>query len=153
MTDEKRKILDKINGQILRLRNELLDRFPSVHEIEDGIIIRFFTDWDNCADDDEIKYKKIINRDDPDESIVFFYLPKGSLFDLKQRFHIGCMTCLNGVIEVTVNGEIRHLESNSKICVNSADVQGRAFENTYLVVTSNKKEWNVNVRKHVESNY
>jgi hypothetical protein len=153
MTDEKKQILDKINKQILRLRNELLDKMPSIHEIDDGIIIRFFTEWDNCADDNEIKYKKLINKDDPDESVVFFFIPKNAYFDLKQRYYIGCITCLNGKIDITANNEIKLLESYSKLCVHSADVQGKAYENTYILVTSNRKDWDVTVQEHIMANY
>ncbi|GAG29778.1 unnamed protein product, partial [marine sediment metagenome] len=89
------------------------------------------------------------NRDNPDEVIVFFYIPKDSYFTLKQRFYIGCMTCLNGVIEITANGITSFLESYSKICVDSDDVQGKAYENTYLIVTSNKSEWSKDTQEHV----
>ena len=150
MTDEKRQILDKINGQILKLRNEMLDRFPAVHEIEDDFIIRFFTDWDNCRDSEVIKYKKIPNLSDPDESVVFFFIPKNAYFDLKQHYHIGCMTCLSGKINITVNNEAKLVEGYSKICVHSADVQGKALENTYILVTSHRKDWDDAVREHVK---
>lgn len=153
MTEEKKIILDKIDVLLNKRKAELIKELPSVHNVDDGIIIRFFTEWDNCHDDNEIKYKKIPNHDDPDESVTFFYIPKGSFFDLKQRFYIGCLTCLNGIIDITVGNEVRHLEPYSKICVDSSDVQGIAFENTYLVVTSDRKKWDTAVLEHVKSNH
>jgi len=149
MIEEKQIVLKKIDELISKRKTEMLKEFPSIHEIDDGIIVRFFTEWDNCTDDEQIKFKKLKTAN-PDESIVFFYLPKGSAFELKQRFFIGCMTCLNGKMEVYANGETTLLESYQKICVNSEDIGGRVYENTYLLTTSNKKIWSKTTLEHVE---
>jgi len=141
MTEEKQIVLNKIDRLLTKRTTELRKELPDVHEVDDGIIARFFGEWDNCEDDDAIKYKKIINYDDPDESVVFFYIPKGARFELKQRYFIGCITCLNGAIDFNTPDGIKFLENYSKICVNSDEVTGKAFENTYLVITSNKKDW------------
>ena len=133
MTEEKRLLIEKIHNQIKEKKKGLLSHFPNIHRIDDGIIMRFFTEWDNCVDDDAIRWKKIDSVDKPEESIVFFYLPKGSQFELKQRFYIGCMTCLNGKMEVDVNDETILLEGYQKICVDSEDVKGNVLENTYLI--------------------
>lgn len=150
MTEEKAILLKKVNDLIQKRKEALLNLLPNVHEVDDGIIIRFFTKWDNCDDDNEIKHIKLPNLDDPNESVVFFFIPKGAYFDLKQRYYIGCMTCLNGKIDITANGETRHIESYTKICVHSADVQGRAYENTYLLVTSNRNDWSDVVQEHLK---
>jgi len=148
MNEEKRIILDKIDTLLIKRTAELRKELPDVHEVNDGIIIRFFGEWDNCEDDDTIKYKVLINHDDLDESVVFFYIPKGARFELKQRFYIGCITCLNGAIDITTENGIKFLESYSKICVNSDDVVGKAFENTYLIVTSNRNDWSASTLEH-----
>jgi hypothetical protein len=148
MNEEKRIILDKIDTLLTKRTAELIKELPDVHEVSDGIIIRFFGEWDNCEDDNAIKYKKLINHDDPDESVVFFYIPKGAIFDLNGRYHIGCITCLNGAIDINTPDGIKFLENYSKICVNSDDVKGRAFENTYLIVTSNRKDWKESTLEH-----
>jgi hypothetical protein len=153
MTEEKKIILDKVNELIERKKMELLKSLPSIHEIDDGIIIRFFTEWDNCEDEEEIKYKRLNSLDDPDESVVFFFIPKNAYFDLKQRYYIGCITCLNGKIDITANNKTSLVESYSKMCVHSADVQGKAYENTYLLITSNRKDWSNDVLEHVKANY
>lgn len=150
MTEEKQIILEKINELISKRRTELLKGLPSIHEIDDGIIIRFFTEWDNCEDDDGIKYKKLPNLDNPDESIVFFYIPKGAYFDLKQRFYIGYIICLSGRIDAIIDKNNRLLDCYSKICINSDEVQGLALENTYLITTSNKSVWSEKTRKYRE---
>ena len=149
MTEEKQIVLNKIDALLQERRSEMIKELPNVHDVDDGIIIRFFTEWDNCADDDDIKFKKLDNEN-PDEVVVFFYIPKGASFEMEQRFYIGCMTCLNGRIDITSNGETKLLESYSKICINSDDVEGVAFENTYLVVTSDKKDWGRATIDHVK---
>jgi len=150
LTEEKQKVFAHVNALIDKKRDELLKELPDVHEVDDGIIIRFFADWDNCVDDDKIKFKKLTQYDDPNESVVFFFIPKGAFFELKQRFYIGCITCLNGAIDITANNKTRFLKSYSKICVDSDDVTGRAFENTYLITSSVRTLWGDVINEHVK---
>lgn len=151
MENDRKKLLKRIDELITKRKSEMLKELPSVHEIDDGIIIRFFTNWDNCEDDNEIKFKKIINDDNPDDSTVFFYIPKGSFFDIKQRFYIGSLTCLNGNIDVTVNNNTKQVTGYSKILINSDEVMGLALENTYLITSSDKLKWGREIRKHVKA--
>ena len=60
MSNERKLILEKVNMLINKRKAELLKRFPSIHEVDDGIIIRFFSEWDDCVNN--IKYHKIINE-------------------------------------------------------------------------------------------
>ena len=150
MNAQKQKLLQKIHDQLKQKRDDLMSQLPVVHRIEDGIIIRFFTEWDNCADDEQIKFKKVVNTKDPNEVNVFFYLPKGSYFELKKRFFIACMICLNGAMDVTVNGETIFLESYSKICPNSDEIVGKALENTYLVTSSSRLNWSDETKEHMK---
>lgn len=149
MKEEKQIVLKRIDELLSKRKAEMLEEFPSIHEIDDGIIVRFFTEWDNCADNDQIKFKNLDNEN-PDESVVFWYLPKGSSFELKQRFFIGCMTCLNGKMEVEANNKIIFLEANQKKCINSEDVNAKVLENTYLITTSNRKVWSETTLEHVK---
>lgn len=151
MENDKKRLLNRIDELITKRKSEMLKELPSVHEIDDGIIIRFFTDWDNCEDDNEIKFKKIVDYDNPDDSTVFFYIPKGSFFDLKQHFYIGSLACLNGKIDITVKNNTKHVTGYSKILVNSDEVVGLALENTYLVVSSNKSNWQRKTREHIKA--
>ena len=149
MENEKKYLLKKVHKLINERKEGILSRLPNIHEIDDGVIIRFFTHWDNCEDDETIKFKKIINQDNPDESIVFFYIPKGGYFDLKQRFYIGCMTCLNGKIKVMFDNQTKYLEGYTKICVETSEIEGLAEENTYLITTSNRLTWSKETLDHV----
>jgi hypothetical protein len=141
MTTERKEILDKVNTLINKRKNELLDLLPNIHKVDDGIIIRFFGEWDNCDNNESIKYKKIPNLDDPDEIVVFFYLPKGAYFDLRNRDYICHMTCLNGKIEIEYNNETRILNAYNKIFLNTKIFEGHALENSY-VVTTNRQYYN-----------
>lgn len=149
MNDEKKFLLKKINDLICERKEAILEKLPNIHKIDDGIVIRFFTKWDNCEDDDDIKFKRIVNRDNSNESVVFFFIPKGAFFDLKQRFYIGCIICLNGRINITIKNKTTNLEGYSKICVESNEVEGFAQENTYLITTSNRLNWSEKTRKYV----
>jgi len=136
MINEKKIALNRVNGLIQKKREELLKKFPSVHTIDDGIIFRFFTKWDNCDDNNNIKYKRIICVDKPEEIVIFYYLPKGAYFELKERDYISCITCLNGCLEIVCNNIIRVLEPHTKMCLESNNFEGRALENTYVVTTN-----------------
>jgi len=152
MTDEKKIILEKIDLLISKRKAELLKELPSIHDIDDGFIIRFFTEWDNCDEDGNIKYKKIINEDNPDESVVFFYLPKDSKFELNERFHIGDITCLSGKLELLIKNKKIILDRYSKIVLNSNRIEGTAMENTYIVTTSNRLDWSELTQKYIKDN-
>ena len=136
MTHEKRIILNKIDRLISKRKTELLKELPSVHEIDDGIVIRFFTKWDNCDDNNDIRFKKINNLDNPDEIVYFMFLPKNAIFNLMKRDYIGYISCLSGKLEININNKIRMLENHSKICLESDYFQGKALENTYIITTN-----------------
>ena len=150
LTEEKQIVLNRVNRLIDKKRDELLKELPDIHEVDDGIVISFFTDWDNCADDNEIKFKKVNTPDNPDESVVFFFIPQNAYFELKQHFYIGCITCLTGAIDITANNKTKLLEGSTKMCVNTDDVIGKAYENTYLIVTSDKSNWSKTTHDHVK---
>lgn len=136
MTEEKKILINKIDTLLAKRTAELVKELPDVHEVGDGIIIRFFGGWDYCDENRDIKFKKIKNISNPDETVLFFYLPKNAVFDFKQRDYIECITCLNGKLEIETDEELTILENFNKICLNSNMFQGRALENTYLITTS-----------------
>lgn len=136
MTHEKRIILNKIDRLISKRKTELLKKLPSVHEIDDGIVIRFFTDWDNCEDNNDIRFKKINNLDNPDEIIYFMFLPKNATFDLMKRDYISSISCLSGKLEINIDNKTRMVGNHSKIYLKSDVFQGKALENTYIITTN-----------------
>jgi len=136
MTEEKRKLLNKINEQIYNIKYLILEKFPSVHEIEDGFVIRFFYDWNNCFDNTKIKYRKILNKDNSEEINSIFFIPKGTIFKYKKKDYINYVTCINGSVLIETKNETIFLNSYNKIKLESNDFYGKALENTYLI-TSN----------------
>jgi len=136
MTEEKQIVLNKIDTLLNKRKAELLKELPDVHEVSDGIIIRFFSEWDNCNDNNYIKFKNIKNLDKPDEIVKLMFLPKYAVFELKKREYICCIMCLDGKLEIDTDGEIRIIEGFTKICIENNTFQGRALENTYIITTS-----------------
>ena len=136
MSEEKKRILERVNELIDKRRNELLSQFPVIHEIEDGIVIRFFTSWDNCDTDSNIRFKKIPNKTNPNEIVFFYYLPKGSVIEMKKRDYISCVTCLSGELELDINNKTHYLSSYNKMCLEHDEFKGKALENTYLLTTN-----------------
>jgi molybdopterin converting factor small subunit len=136
LTEKKQRLFTHVNELIDKKKNELLKEFPDVHEVSDAIINRFFTEWDNCNDNNDIKFKNIENLDKPDEVIKFMFLPKDAVFELMKRDYIGYITCLNGKLEINTDGEIRIIEGFTKICIENDVFEGRALENTYIITTS-----------------
>lgn len=136
MTEEKRKILDKIHGQLAKMTNEILSKFPTIHDIDDGFIVRYFTDWDACDDNTKIRYKRILNVNKPDETVVLFFIPKGAFLEHKKRDYVGCITCITGGLELVIENETIYLEPYTKMCLETDEFHGRALENTYLITTN-----------------
>lgn len=138
MSEVKKNLLKKIESLINKRSEDLLSRFPYVHEIDDGIIIRFFNNWSEFGTNPEIKYRKIINEENPEDITVFWFLPKGNEFSLELKNNIGCISCLSGELEITVNNEVRNLMPFKKICLNTNEFRGKAICDTYIL-TSNQK--------------
>jgi len=136
MTKEKREILDKVNELLDKKTEELLREFPYIHEIDDGIIIRFFTNWDDCINN--IKFKRILNNDNPDDITIFYFLPKGAIIELKERDYIHCVACLSGKLELKIGEVTELLTGFNKVCFDTDKFEGVALEDTY-VITSNRK--------------
>ena len=137
MDDEKHILLDRINNAIKRQRKELLSMYPYIHLIDDGIIVRSFRDWRDCAENENIKYQKINNYDDPDEVIINFFLPKGTVIEQIKREYIRTVTCTSGCFEIKINDKIQFLTGTNKIVLDFDEFEGIAHEDTYLI-TSNK---------------
>ena len=135
MTEEKQIVLNKIDTLLNKRKAELLKKLPSIHEIDDGIIIRFFTEWDECHND--IKFKRIIDDSKPEEVIMFYFLPKGAVIERKKRDYIKCIACLSGELEIVEETQTRYLTPYKKFCLDSDECHGIALEDTY-VITSNR---------------
>ena len=135
MSEEKKLILKKIDELIDKRKSELLKSLPSIHEIDDGFIIRFFTAWDDCVNN--IKYKRILNVDDSEDMVIFYFLPKGAVVELKKRDYIKCLACLSGRFELKFSGKTEILTGFKKICLDTDEFEGVALEDTYIL-TSNK---------------
>jgi len=136
MTEEKQKLLTKIHEQLNNKKKEILRHLPIVHEIEDGFVVRFFSKWDHCEDNEKIRYQKIIS-DVPDEVLYHFYMPKGTILDIQKREYAGCIICLSGHIELYVDGEIIEMYSNQKKCLSSDQYHGRVLRDTYVITRAN----------------
>lgn len=132
----RKEIFDRVNKLIDIKKTELFKQIPVIHEIEDGIIIRSFTNWDNCNDDERIKYKKLKNITKPNEIVTFYYLPKDTIIETKEKLHVKCITCLSGSLELNINNQLIYIEQYTKLCVDSNIFSGKALENTYLIATN-----------------
>lgn len=134
MSEEKRLILEKINKLIDKRADELRKGLLAVHEIEDGIIIRFFTEWDECVNN--IKYKKIINNDDPNDTTIFYFIPKGAVIDLKKRPNIHSIACISGKVEIKTATKTQTLTAFRKMDLDNSEFEGVGLEDTYVITNS-----------------
>ena len=136
MTNERRAILDKVNALISKRKAELLKSLPSIHEIDDGIIIRFFTDWDNCNSNEQIRYKKIVDDKKPEDITIFYFIPKDAEIVLKKREYIKDIACISGKLELNLNGIIQQITGFKKIHLDIDEFQGIAIEDSYILTTN-----------------
>ena len=138
MTEEKKELLGRINDLISKKKNELFKLFPDIHEIDDGIIIRSFNNWEIYADNHNVKYKKINNFNNMNEIVMLYYLPKDSILEINKKNHIGNITCLSGEIDITYSNETHFLDSYNRIQLNSCQFQCKALKNSYLISSINE---------------
>lgn len=137
MNEEKKKILNRIDELIDKRKEQLLLRFPYIHEIEDGIIVRFFTNWDNCKTNEDVKYRRFINDSDDEDITVLHFIPKETKLYLAKRDYVHSIICINGKIDIIINNETFTLSSNKKMYLPNNEFEAYAHEDTY-VITQNK---------------
>lgn len=138
MTEEKKELLDRINDLITKKKNELFKLIPDIHEIDDGIIIRSFKNWEIYSDNHNVKYKKINNHNNTNEIVILYYLPKDSILEINKKNHIGNITCLSGEVEITHFNDTHFLNSYNKLLLNSYQFQCKSIKNSYIISTSNE---------------
>jgi hypothetical protein len=85
---------------------------------------------------EEIRYKSIINKNNPNEFVIFYYIPKDTHIELKKREYIRTITCLNGILELDINGKLMYVTELEKVILDSDTWQGKALENTYVLTTN-----------------
>lgn len=143
MNKEKQKILDKINELIDKKEAELLNRAkilsnaPNIHNIDDGVVIRFFTNWDDCFTNEDIKYRKISDNEKPEDITIFHFIPKGTILKLEKRDYIQSIICLSGKLKLQINNETLLIDAFNKTTLKSNEFKGESLEDTY-VITSNR---------------
>jgi quercetin dioxygenase-like cupin family protein len=72
-----------------------------------------------------------------DIKTYYFFLPKGSIFDVRKHKYIETMVCLEGKIQLHYNDKTKMLSSFTRFNI-PEDMKhyGIAIENTYMLVTS-----------------
>lgn len=133
MNVEKQRILDKINFLIDKKESELLNTLPNVHDIGDGIVIRFFTNWGNCLSNEEIRYKEINDDDKPEDITVFHFIPKGTILKLEKRDYIQTIICVSGKLKLEVNNETIIIDAFNKTTLKSNEFKGESLEDSYVI--------------------
>lgn len=142
MNEEKQYLLNKINNLISVNTTKLLNRIPSVHEIDDGIIIRYFTDWGDCTVYGNVKFKKIINKNDLNDITVYVFIPKDTTLtdvnktNLNNEMSIESLICVSGELEIEIDGEIFVMVGSEKAEINQRTFTAIALKDTYLITLS-----------------
>ena len=138
MNTQRQKLVNKIHEQLQEKKKKILDKIPAIHTIDDGLVIRFFDEWDKCEDDNKVVYKEI-DTDIAGEEITYFYLPKGTYLDFKERPYATSFLCLSGHVVLDVNGELINLTSQTKRSIDCSSYHGKVLKNTYIITSNLKK--------------
>ena len=132
-------VINDIKNGINKRKEYLLKYIPLVHTINDGIVIRFFNGWYDSEHSD-IKYIEIKDQSNNNSKTYYFFLPKGSIFDVREHGYVEHLICLEGKIQIHYGDNTKILQSFSRFDVPSKTKHyGIAIENTYMVVTSSFK--------------
>lgn len=134
MTPELKQAFEKAKQIIYNKKESLVGILPVVHELEDGILIKFFANWQS-SEVDEIKLKKISSLDNPDEKIFLGYVPKGIKVIARSNDYKECIICLDGHLIIDVEGDIREMTAFTKLCVDAnKKYNGEALINSYFIL-------------------
>lgn len=132
------ELYTKINKLISEKKERIMNMLPSTHIIKDGIIIRFFNGWE--SGEDNIKIHEIFNHDNECLKSYLFYMPKGSMFDIKKHSFKESIICLDGELEVYIENKRVYMSDYSKKTIDvNLEHQVKAIRNTYVLVTKSDK--------------
>lgn len=132
------ELYTKLNKLISEKKERIMNMLPSTHIIKDGIIIRFFNGWE--SGDDNIKIHEIFNHDNECLKSYLFYMPKGSMFDIKKHSFKESIICLDGELEVYIENKRVYMSDYSKKTIDvNLEHQVKAIRNSYVLVTKSDK--------------
>lgn len=130
-------VYSKLNKLISEKKQRLMDILPSTHLINDGIIIRFFDGWK--SGEGNIKIHEIYNHDKESLKSFLFYMPKGSMFNIKKHTYKESIICLDGEIELYIENQRHHLCDYSKKIIDIGyDHDVKALKNSYVILTKSE---------------
>lgn len=131
------EVYSKLNRLIGEKKKRIMNLLPSTHLVKDGIIIRFFNGWE--SGENNIKIHDIFNHDDDSLKSYLFYMPKGSMFDIKQHQYSESIVCLDGELELYIENQRYHMLDYSKKSIDiNLDHQVKALKNSYVLVTKSE---------------
>lgn len=134
MTPELKNAFEKAKKIIYEKQELMYDSMPVVHELEDGILIKFFSNWEDTNYKD-IKIKKISSLDSKTEKIYLGFVPKGIKIKARSNNYTECIICLDGDLLIDIEGDLYNLHPFSKICVSpNMKYDGEAINDTYFIL-------------------
>jgi len=137
METRTKELFDKINDLILKKKEILLNKLPTIIEFDNGAMsIQFFSEWNSIGEDKLIKHKELTNLNDESEKVSLFFVPKGSYFKVVNRKPVKHIICLSGKLEIDFNGFIRVVNYHESMIPDTDTYSGKALENTYVLTTS-----------------
>lgn len=138
MSTERTNIINDIKNGINKRKEILLKKIPLVHTLNDGIVIRFFNGWEDSEYSD-IKFIEIVNSRLEDDKTYYFFLPRGSIFSVKEHEYEETLICLDGKIQLHIEDEVKMMNSFTKHHIPPQKKHyGIAMNDTYMLV--NRKD-------------
>lgn len=132
------ELYSKLNRLISEKKERIMNMLPTTHIINDGIIIRFFNGWE--SGENNIKIHEIFNHDNESLKSYLFYMPKGSMFDIKKHSFKESIICLDGELEIYIENKRVFMSDYSKKIIDvNLDHQVKALKNSYVLVTKSDK--------------
>jgi hypothetical protein len=139
MNKECKIAFEKAKKIIFEKKEDLVNHFPLVHEIEDGFIVKFFSKWEEC-EETKLKVRKIKSLDNPEEIIYLGFMPKGLKINAESKNYNECIICLDGNLMIDIEGDIKYIESFSKLCIGSNKKYcGESLLDSYFIMIGSPK--------------
>jgi len=136
MNEEKKYIIDRIDKLLDKRKSEMLQNFPYIHEIGDGVVVRYFNNWGYCSENEQIRFKRVPNEENTNDVTVLHFIPKDTKIKLAKRDYVHSAICLTGRIDFIINNITKQLTSYSKMYFNTDEFEAYALEDTYVITHS-----------------
>ena len=127
-----KETLEIIDKRIQEYEKDGIEINPQVIEVDKGVLIHYFKGWNKYNDVAMNKGFNIENTKLFD--VNMFFIPKNGTIECQNTNHYKTIVCLDGNIDVSIDGKSKNYDNLSAIDVDDNDYHVKAHRDTFVML-------------------